>query len=202
MVNKLPNFMFMQKFFDWKIILILVLLIWIVVQTCTAPPEPVEDTRKYDSLISVTQKGELKAKEFAQQRRIDSVEAINSKESYLASVKKKDAQIAYYRAHPKVIEVIKTVPVIDSAFRAYDSAIVIRDDRIAELSGELYDCQKMASNAEENFQATLQAQHGANAELVEDNQGLKKDLRKERRRGRLAKALIPIALIGGFLLAQ
>lgn len=180
--------------------IIVVLLVIVAVLTCQSPPEPVEDTRKYDSLLRVVQAGEVKAKELAEKRKAAEVETIQTKKSYDSLQKSSVAQIAYYRAHPKVIEIIREVPVIDSAFQAHDSAIVIRDNRIAELSGELYDCQKLASNAEENFKVTLQAQQGANAELVEDNQGLKKDLKKERRRGKLKAVLVPLVGVAALIL--
>lgn len=181
----------------WLIIGLAAVIVLLILFQPSKPDE--QDTRKYDSLIRVAREGEAKAKEQSELRKAAEQKTIQTKKSYDSLKKSSVAQIAYYRAHPKVIEIIREVPIIDSAFRAYDSAIVIRDDRIVELSGELYNCQKMASNAEENFQATLQAQHGANDELVEDNQDLKKDLRKERKRGRGWKALAVVGTVLGFI---
>lgn len=144
--------------------IILILLGIVAVMTCQSPTEPVEDTRKYDSLARVAREGEVKAIELAELRKSDSLETIQTKKSYDSLQKSSVAQIAYYKAHPKVIEIIREVPVIDSAFKAYDSAIVIRDERIAQLSGELYNSQKLAAIAEENFQTTI-----ANYDRVHDN---------------------------------
>lgn len=186
--------------FDIKTWLILGLLVVIVLLILFQPSKPdKQDTRKYDSLIRVAQAGEAKAKELAELRKADSLRSVESKKEYEVKVKKLEGRISDLKANPVIVKIREEVKEVDDLIIAYDSANRVKDDRIAELSGELYDCQKMASNAEENFQATLQAQHGANAELVEDNQELKKDLRKERRKGRGWKALAVVGTVLGFI---
>lgn len=185
--------MFQRIKFEW--VVILALLIWIVVQTCTEPQEPIENNQKYDSLLIIARQGELRALELSQQRRRDSVASVESKRVYEIKVKKLEGRISDLKKNPVIVRIRDEVKEVDSLIVAYDSTLLVKDARIAELETRLYDTQKIANQAEQNFESTLSAYRGANSELLEGNKDLRKQLRKERRQKRAA--IILGILLGG-----
>lgn len=185
-------------------IVIAILLVFIVVQTCTRPKKQdnYELIRENDSLRMASRKFQQEAIKLSRQRVTDSLQTTQTKKSYDSTSKIKDARIAYYRAHPKVIEIIKEVPVIDSAFQAYDSALQVKDERIAELTGELYNCQKLAQQAEVNFNETIRTKNAEIVNVSAQKEQSDKKARKEERKKKFNALLIPVVAVGSFLLGS
>lgn len=112
------------------------------------------------------------------------------------------ATIAKLKANPKIVEVIKEVPEVSELIQAYDSALLHKDERIRELESELTTSQQLASQAEQNFNATVADYKNLHANMLEQVEYYKKELRKQRRKTRLATVLIPVSGVGAFLLGS
>jgi DNA repair exonuclease SbcCD ATPase subunit len=139
-----------------------------------------------DSLLIRISQHQANAAKLSELRKADSVAATISKQAYASEVKKKDAVIADLRRNPKVIEIVRQNPVIDTLIQAYDSALLHRDERIRELESELTSSQSLASQAEQNFKATIADYEKLHANMLEQVEHYKKELRKQRRQKRLA----------------
>lgn len=130
----------------------------------------------------------------------DRVAFTDSIRTYKDRDKKKSAYIANLKANPIVIKVREEVPLIDSAFHAYDSLLQSKDEQI-ELQARYIDTLQVdISKVTDNFMERLKLQ----SETIDDQKLIiedhRKELRKERRGKRLAKFVAIGAAIGGFLL--
>lgn len=178
-----------------------VFLVWaIIASTCSGKkPDNSALVRENDSLRVVSRTIQRQAEDLARKRVSDSLETTQTKKTYDSTIKVKEARIAYYRSHPKVIEIIKEVPVIDSAFQAYDSVLQVKDERIAELTGELYNCQKLAQQAEVNFNETIRTKNAEIVNVSAQKEQSDKNARKEERKKKFNALLIPVVAVGAFL---
>lgn len=177
------------------IILALALIACYVFWPASQDVEIIKLRQENDSLMLRIADGEQKQVKL--RHRIDSL-ALSSTISdsvYKHTVSKKDREIAYYRQNPRVVEIIRENPVIDSAFRAYDSALTYRDVRIRQLESELGSALKMAVAADENFKTTIADYKNIHANMLAQVEHYRKELRKQRRQKRLAIGLG--ILIGG-----
>ena len=132
----------------------------------------------------------------------DSVSHTNEIQTYKDRDKKKSAYIANLKANPIVIKVREEVPLIDSAFHAYDSLLQSKDEQI-ELQARYIDTLQVdIGKVTDNFMERLKLQ----SETIDDQKliidGQRKELRQERRGKRLAKFVAIGAAIGGFLLGS
>jgi hypothetical protein len=144
-------------------IIAVIAITWAVLATtCSGPVDNSDLIRENDSLRVASVTYLLRSENLSRQRVAAELQTRQTKKSYDSTSKIKDARIAYYRSHPKVIEVIKEIPVIDSAFQAYDSSLAAKDNRIWELEGELYNSLKLAQQAEVNFNDLIRTK---NAEI-------------------------------------
>lgn len=109
------------------------------------------------------------------------------------------SNIKILRATPRVIEIVKQNPVIDTIFTYYDSVTTAQNFIIYSQQKQIAQMQVDINEIERNFEHRLQLQ----GQSLEDYRTLsdeyKKDLRKKRRQARLAKVLIPVVAVGAFL---
>lgn len=132
----------------------------------------------------------------------DSVSHTIEIQTYKHRDKKKSAYIANLKANPIVIKVREEVPLIDSAFHAYDSLLQSKDEQI-ELQARYIDTLQVdISKVTDNFMERLKLQ----SETIDDQKEIidsqRKELRKERRQKRLAYVIAPIVFGFGFLLGS
>lgn len=150
--------------------------------------------RQNDSLTIKINHGLQLTRDLTRQRGLAEVQAIKTDSVYKETVKKKDAQIAYYRAHPKIVEIVKQNPIVDSAFRAYDSALVTKDNRIGQLQAELYSTQKLAVMAQQNFDNVVRDYQLTVENAQKQAEHYRSQMHKERKKKKAA-------IIGGITLA-
>lgn len=148
-----------------------------------------------DSLLIRISQHQANAAKLSELRKADSLAATISKQAYASGVKKKDAVIADLRRNPKVIEIVRENPIIDTLLQQYDSALTHRDERIRQLESELTSSQSLASQAEQNFKATIGDYEQVHKNLIEQIEHYRKELRKQKRQKRAA--VILGVLIGG-----
>lgn len=124
---------------------------------------------------------------------VEKVDSVSKKNVVLTS------NIKRLRATPRVIEIVKENPVIDTIFQHYDSLLISKDFIIYSQEKQINQLYVDINEIERNFEHRL----GLQAQSLEDYRTLsdeyKKDLRKERRKKRLASVLVPIVAVGAFL---
>lgn len=189
-----------MKNLPWILVAILAILLALTYIFQPEPPPP--DTKVYDSLIRLSREGEAKALELSELRKADSLHSIESKRVYDLKVKKLESRLSDLKANPVIVRIREEIKEVDSLIIAYDSTIQVKNEAIDMLSSELYDCQKLAYTAEENFEMTLQAHKGANAELLDQVKGYQKEVRKQRRLKRLGIAAGIITTVGALLVQK
>lgn len=130
----------------------------------------------------------------------DSVSHTKQVQTYKDRDKKLTREIARIKASQVIVHARDSVPEVDELIEAYDSLIEIKDSQIylqeKYLSDLRLDHGEMRHNFEERL--NLQAQSIADQRAIIDDQ--RKQLRKERRKAKLAKVLVPIAFGAGLLI--
>lgn len=110
-----------------------------------------------------------------------------------------ESNIKRLRATPRVVEIVKENPVIDTIFQHYDSLLISKDFIIYSQEKQITQLYVDINEIERNFEHRLQLQ----SQSLEDYRTLsdeyRKDLRKERRKKRLSTILIPVVAVGAFL---
>jgi cell fate (sporulation/competence/biofilm development) regulator YmcA (YheA/YmcA/DUF963 family) len=124
----------------------------------------------------------------------------NERKVYKENERKQGALISQLKRNPVVIHVRDSVPEVNELLTAMEKQDSLKTARIDTLESNLSDlrvdmsavndnCSKMLEAERERFQA----QEGISEEYS-------KQVRKERRKKRLATALIPVAAVAAFLL--
>ena len=137
-----------------------------------------------------------------EKRITDSLASIKSKEVHESKVKVLNATVAKLRANPKVIEIVKENPEIDSLLQAYDSLGKQKDERIVQLEGELASSQNGHIATEEAFKEAVLGYQGKEDLLVSENDRLRRELNKKDKANTGWKILTVGGTIGGFLLGS
>jgi citrate lyase gamma subunit len=164
------------------IILVIMLIFW----PQSESPKIARLEHENDSLLIRISQHQANAYRLSVIRLADSLRSIESKKVSDSIHAVDRSTIAKLRASPKIVEIIKDNPAIDTLLQAYDSAILHRDNRIRELESELVSSQSLASQAEQNFKATIADYEKLHANMLEQVEHYKKELRKQRRQKRLA----------------
>lgn len=184
--------------------IIVVLLVIVAVLTCQSPPPDSAAAIYADSIK------ELKSQKAVISSRIDSVLDMSRNKEVDDSVKLAASLKEIARLKVNANKAVETIPVrvieenpeIMIAIQAKDSVITKQGTVIDSLQASLaFQIQVKDDLMTDHYNAAkidAQLQEMAQIRII----ALEKDLRKERRKGRLAKVLIPIALVGGFLLGQ
>lgn len=186
----------------WWVIIGLVALIVLMI-LFDRDPEPVS-TQKWKDTIS-QKETEIKALEgnlatILEKVKADSLQSIKSKKEYEVKVTKLNSTVAKLKANPRVIEVLKANPSVDSLVIAQDSVILASGNRIVELESEMTDLRVNMDSVNDTFEEILQAERTKFEASQSMNKDLEKALKKEKRKGKLAKVLIPIVGVGMLLL--
>lgn len=131
--------------------------------------------------------------------KVDSVSNKIEVQAYKDRDKKRVAYIVNLKANPIVIKVREDVPLIDSAFQAYDSLLESKDQQLnlqEKYVGTLQmDIGELKANFEERLKLQRETIEDLNA-IVDDQ---RKTIRKERRAKRLAKVVSVGVVVVGFL---
>lgn len=109
------------------------------------------------------------------------------------------SNIKRLRSKPEVIEIVRLNPVIDTIFTYYDSVTTAQNFIIYSQEKQIAQMQVDINEMDRNFQFRLNEQAKNFEDQKAISQDYKKQLRKERRKGKLAKVLIPIVAVGAFL---
>lgn len=198
--------MFNKNLVPW--IVIAILLVFIVVQTCTDNPDEdhVREVSALETKIKI--KDDLileKNKDLAKLRIRIAQEAVLFKDTITIIEKEKiklERNLARHRAKPEVIRIVRENPVIDTLIQTYDSIISKRDEQIYLQAKYVSQLQGDLSEVEANFreQIALHVQKFENEKKIADE--YRDQAMKERRNGRFAKVLIPISLAAGLVLGS
>jgi hypothetical protein len=150
-----------------------------------------------DSLLIRISQHQANAERLSAKRLSDSLRSIENKKVSDSIHAVDRSTIAKLRASPKIVEIIKEVPILDTLLQAYDSAILHRDERIRELESELTSSQSLASQAEQNFKATIADYEQVHKNLIAQIEHYRKEIRKQKRQKRAAVVLgTAIGLVG------
>lgn len=184
------------------LIVIVGLLIWIVVQTCSPPPEPVEDTTYKDS-VKV-----LKSQKAVISSRMKAIHEASILRQEMDSINLAQTMQEIARLKVKADKAVEAIPVrvldenpeIMVAIQAKDSVITKQGQAIDSLKASLaFQIQVKNDLMTDHYDAdkiNAQLQEMAQVRII----ALEKDLKKERRRGRLKAVLVPIVGVAGLLL--
>lgn len=189
-----------MKLLPWLILIIGVAVVWMLWPDSKAADSRIleleeKNARREQAIHSLQGDYEkLKIK-----READRAAFTDSMRTYKDRDKKKSAYIANLKANPIVIKVREEVPLIDSAFHAYDSLLQSKDEQIELQARYIETLQVDLTRLTDNFMERLKLQ----SETIDDQKLIieeqRKELRKERRNKRLAKILVPVVGAAAFL---
>jgi hypothetical protein len=178
------------------IVIVVLLLFW--------PSYEPPDTTVFKREIAAQNKqiavlsAELKKK--AEKFQSDSLRLAKDSVEHKKHVSKLESRISQLKANTRVVYIREQEPSIDSLITAQDSLIVRSVQRVAALEGEMFalrqDMSKVFTDCESRFQAQLEKEKLTEAE----NERLAKEVKKGRRKKKLAQILIPIVGVGAFLI--
>lgn len=192
--------------FDIRTGIIISLAIVIAFLLLTQPSPVNVDVIEYESRIArrdstiheLSRKFEMEA----YRRRQDSLSHIETMSKAQINQSRSEAIVKRLRANPVIIKVREEVPQVDSLLAAQDSIVssqavqlTIQSKYIVKLQGDI---GEITADFSKRLKLT-QEQFLDQKKIAEE---YKKDLRKERRKGKLARVLIPIVGIGMFLLSS
>lgn len=195
--------MFNKSLIPWAVAAIFLILF--VVQTCTGPidDDHVRAVTELETKIKIKDDLILKKNQDLSRLRIRIAQDSSLFQDTITIIEKENVQLernlARQRAKPEVIRIVRENPVIDTLIQTYDSIISKRDEQIYVQAKYVSQLQGDLSAVEANFreQIALHVQKFENEKLIADE--YRDQAKKERRKGRFAKILIPVALVGGFL---
>lgn len=190
--------------FDLKTWIILALLVGIAILFAfwpsTTPDTSEVFKREIESLnTQIETLNTDRAKLIAQ---IDTVKAreTKTKTTYESRVKKMSSVIADLRANPKVVKVLEENPTVDSLVQAQDSTIMLNQVRISGLEHSLFQMQLNTEALQANFDQAMELERAKYDASQKEIERLQKENRKERRKGKLARVLVPVAAGLGLVL--
>lgn len=179
-----------------------IFFIWAVVATMCSNPEPIDNSAYHREInsqnqqIAVLQNNNTKLR---QENDSLKVQGIKSKQEYETKDNEQSVVIARLKANPKVITVLRENPEVDSLVHALDSAVMMRDVRIAglemlQMKLEL-NTQAIYANFEESLKLERQKFALAEQQIVD----LEKQNRKERQKVKVLKVVVIVGIVAGLL---
>jgi hypothetical protein len=189
---------------DVKTYLILGLaLVVILLLLFDKDPEPY-DTTAFKNTISQKeariQELQLEFATIAKKIKSDSLQALESKRVYEIKVKDLNSTVAKLKANPKVVEILRDNPIVDSLVVAQDSVIQIQGHRIVGLEHQYW---KLSFNVEA-ITLNCENQLALHAERFEAQKQLSSTYQKQNRRlrrgNKLLKVGVVLGTVGAFLL--
>lgn len=190
---------------DLKTIIILALLVGIAV-IISLWPKPVDNSGPFKrEIVTLNSHIETLNQDRTKLRaEIDIIKAqeAKSKQVYESKVKDQSVLIAKLKGNPKVITVLKENPEVDSLVHALDSAVMMRDVRIAGLEFTQMKMELTITGLTANFEESLKLEREKFALAEQRIADLEKQNRKERRKSKLKGVLIPVSGAVMFLLGS
>lgn len=135
-----------------------------------------------------------------QERKAEKLAYMDTVRTYKDRDKKITREIARIKANPVVIKVREEVPLIDSAFHAYDSLLESKDVQISLAEKRITKLEVDITEVEERFEEQLRLMGENVADLKSITEDQRKQLRKIRRQNRLVKVVAVVSAVGGLLL--
>jgi hypothetical protein len=130
----------------------------------------------------------------------DSVRQANERKVYKEKVKSQSALISRLKAKPEVITIREQSVDVDSLLTAMEAKDSIQTARIDTLENNLSELRVDMSAVNDNCSKMLEAERERFQAQKGISEEYSKQVRKERRKKRLATALIPVVGVAGFLL--
>lgn len=191
----------MKTYLPW---LLLILVLGLVYTFWPSPKEP--DYSEYEFKIKLRE-AQIHSlgrdyEKLVLKLEADSVSHKIEVQAYKDMDKKNLAYIANLKANPVVIKVREEVPLIDSAFLAYDSLLESKDQQINLQEKYVSTLQLDIGELSANFEERLKLQSETIADQQSIIQDQRKELRKARRAARATKVVAVVGLVGGFLLGS
>ena len=124
------------------------------------------------------------------------------RQAHKSEVRQKDAVIAKLRENPIVLKVREETPEVDSLLDAMEAKDSIQTERIITLENDLRELRVDMAGVKFNAEEMLREERERFALQESLTKEYKDQLRKERRKGRLAKAGAVILGVGGFILGS
>jgi cell division protein FtsL len=167
-------------------------------------PKPVDTSEPFKREIAEKDKFIVEQSkiisDYDQKLKESTLESIKLKADNDSLTKTQVTLISDLKRKPRVIEVIKQEPEVKALVDAQDSLINLQFQRIAVLEGLEFelrqDMSKVIISCEQRFQAQVEKFALAEQRIAD----LEKQNRKERRKGKIAKVLVPVAAVAGLLL--
>lgn len=132
----------------------------------------------------------------------DSIKASESEAKFRASSTADKREIASLRANPKVVEVLKDNPSVDSLVREQEALIVKQDQYIDTLQQNFKELQVNVNKLTDNFNETLKLER----ERFDAQELLSKEYKQQNRKLRRGNKLLKVAglvgTVGAFILGS
>jgi uncharacterized protein YpmS len=132
--------------------------------------------------------------------RKDSLSQANAQIAYKIELAKNRAAIADLKANPEVIRVIEESPAVGTLIAKQDRLIELQASRIDTLTTNLSELRVDMENMRANFGATLKLEREKFSHQQELTDEYKQQLRKEKRKVKIFKAVAVIGTVAGLLL--
>lgn len=177
------------------------LVIWIIFRECSSPPVPLPpsiqarmDTVRLDQVLIESYRDSL-----------NDLRSRRSSDSLKSKSRERAFKIENTRLLDKLVEARKVAPaevLADPIVLIQDTLINQQADRIDELETEK-DQQRVSFTASLRVtELQFNAQKDISDQLNEINADLFKTLNRERRRGKVWKVAVPVALVVGFVIGE
>lgn len=134
--------------------------------------------------------------------KIDSITSHENRSKKLHSqhVAVLNSTIAKLKRNPFVIKIREENPAVDSLVQAQDSTIMLNQVRISGLEHSLFQMQLNTEALQANFDQAMELERAKYDAAQKEIERLQKENRKERRKGKLARVLVPVAAGLGLVL--
>jgi len=152
-----------------------------------------QDTRRIDSLL-------LRQEELRLQLREDSLKSIESKKAFKMRIATLEKKLAMVKT--EVQPWLDSIPILKTYTDLQDSVISVQKNRINELENDVIKAQDTFNHlilaSDEKFNAAIEI----NSHYRAIEQIRKKDNRRLKKANRLLLVAVPVAFVGGVLLAK
>jgi hypothetical protein len=193
----------MKDFRTWALI-ILALAFALYILFDKDPVDNSEKIQSYEIALKIADQEILNLRsdstKLSQKIEADSVMQANERKVYKEKVKSQSALISHLKSNPVVIHARDSVPEVDSLLTAMEKQDSLKTARIDTLENNLSELRVDMSAVNDNCSKMLEAERERFQAQKGISEEYSKQVRKERRKKRLATALIPVVGVAGFLL--
>jgi hypothetical protein len=193
----------MKDFRTWALI-ILALAFALYILLDKDPVDNSEKIQSYEIALKIADQEILNLRsdstKLSQKIDADSVRQANERKVYKEKVKSQSALISRLKAKPEVITIREQSVDVDSLLTAMEAKDSIQTARIDTLENNLSELRVDMSAVNDNCSKMLEAERERFQAQKGISEEYSKQVRKERRKKRLATALIPVVGVAGFLL--